>query len=69
VNDGTGADSISGTIQLNDLMRDDTEDFSINQKTKISCEDTVFLSYSSGTTGMPKGVETIHKCVNCMIAY
>lgn len=64
VNDGTGAGSISGTIQLDDLMRNDIEDFSVSQKTGISCEDTVFLSYSSGTTGMPKGIETSHRCAN-----
>ncbi|KYM95989.1 PREDICTED: 4-coumarate--CoA ligase [Cyphomyrmex costatus] len=61
VNDGTNAGSISGTIQLDDLMRDDIEDFSISQKTGISYEDTVLLPYSSGTTGLPKGVETSHK--------
>jgi len=79
VNDGTGAGSISGTIQLNDLMRDDTEDFSISyQKTEISCKDMVFLPYSLVVsysvvqlehTTMPKGIETTHKCVNCMIVY
>lgn len=61
VNDGTGAGSISGTIQLDNLMRDDIEDFSVSQKTGINFEDTVFLPYSSGTTGMPKGVETTHR--------
>ncbi|XP_071582708.1 uncharacterized protein [Temnothorax nylanderi] len=61
VNDGTDASSISGTIKLDDLMRDDIEDFSVSQKTGISCEDIVFLPYSSGTTGMPKGIETSHR--------
>jgi len=69
VNDGTGTGSISRTIQLNNLMRNDTEDFSISQKTEISCKDTVFLPHSSDTSDMSKDVKTTHKCVNCMIAY
>ncbi|XP_020294512.1 4-coumarate--CoA ligase 1-like isoform X2 [Pseudomyrmex gracilis] len=58
-NDGTESASIPGTIDLNDLIRDDIEDF--NKKCDVTAEDTVVLAFSSGTTGLPKAVETRHR--------
>ncbi|EFN75708.1 4-coumarate--CoA ligase 1, partial [Harpegnathos saltator] len=60
-NDSIDTTSISGTIKFTDLIRDDIEEFSISQTTGVSPEDTVYLPYSSGTTGLPKGVELRHR--------
>lgn len=61
VNDSIEKASIPGTINLADLMRDDVEEFSVSQKVDISSEDTVLLPFSSGTTGLPKGVQLCHR--------
>lgn len=61
VNDGSGTVSITGTIKFDDLMRDDIEEFSVGQKTDVNYEDTVLMPYSSGTTGLPKSIETSHR--------
>ncbi|KMQ88126.1 4-coumarate-- ligase 1, partial [Lasius niger] len=54
------AASITGTIKFDDLVRDDIEEFSVSQKTDVNYEDTVLMPYSSGTTGLPKSIETSH---------
>ncbi|EFN62390.1 4-coumarate--CoA ligase 1 [Camponotus floridanus] len=61
VNDGSGTASIAGTIKFDDLVRDDIEEFSVSQKTDVNYEDTVIMPYSSGTTGLPKSIETSHR--------
>lgn len=64
VNDGSGTASIAGIIKFDDLVRDDIEEFSVSQKTDVNYEDTVIMPYSSGTTGLPKSIETSHRCAN-----
>ncbi|XP_046823633.1 4-coumarate-CoA ligase 1-like isoform X1 [Vespa crabro] len=66
VDDGSGSIP-SGTINLNDFMRDDIEEFSKNQRTNVDPEDDVFLPYSSGTTGIPKGVQLSHRNITANI--
>lgn len=63
VYDRTDAAPISETIKFNDLVRDDIEEFSVNQKIGGNYEDTIIMPYSSGTTGLPKGVELNHRCI------
>ncbi|CAL1687970.1 unnamed protein product [Lasius platythorax] len=57
------AASITGTIKFDDLVRDDIKEFSVSQKTDVNYEDTVLMPYSSGTTGLPKSIETSHRNV------
>ncbi|XP_029176425.1 4-coumarate--CoA ligase 1-like isoform X2 [Nylanderia fulva] len=61
VNDGTDPTSIAGTIKFADLVRDDIEEFSVSQKTDVNYDDTVLMFYSSGTTGLPKSIESTHR--------
>lgn len=61
VNDGSGTASIAKTIKFDDLIRDDIEEFSVSQKINVNYEDTVLMPYSSGTTGLPKSIETSHR--------
>ncbi|KAI4477337.1 hypothetical protein M0802_014744 [Mischocyttarus mexicanus] len=60
VNDGSGPIP-SGTINFNDLVKEDIEEFSKYQKTNVDPEDDILLLYSSGTTGLPKGVQLTHR--------
>ncbi|XP_050451591.1 uncharacterized protein LOC126851547 isoform X2 [Cataglyphis hispanica] len=61
VNDGSDTASIAKTIKFDDLIRDDIEEFSVGHKINVNYEDTVLMPYSSGTTGMPKNIETSHR--------
>lgn len=57
-----------GTISFEELAVGDNVDYSVLKKVSRNFEDIVFLPYSSGTTGLPKGVELAHKqmVVNCL---
>ncbi|CAB3247030.1 unnamed protein product [Arctia plantaginis] len=58
----------SGTISFEELALGDNVDHSVLKEVSRSFEDIAFLPYSSGTTGLPKGVELPHKqmVVNCL---
>ncbi|XP_013145789.1 PREDICTED: 4-coumarate--CoA ligase 1-like [Papilio polytes] len=49
-----------GTISFKELAEDSHVDVSILKEVKSKGEDISFLPYSSGTTGLPKGVELTH---------
>lgn len=53
----------TGTIDFKDLIDDSVVEFEKSgEKININAaNDTVILPYSSGTTGLPKGVELTHK--------
>ncbi|GAB0092995.1 4-coumarate--CoA ligase [Sergentomyia squamirostris] len=57
----------AGAIDFFDLINPMGVDFSSLRVPNASIEDIVFLPYSSGTTGLPKGVELNHRNItsNC----
>lgn len=57
-----------GTISFEEFALADDVDQSILKEVKRNSEDIAFLPYSSGTTGLPKGVELLHRniVVNCL---
>lgn len=65
-------DSIpEGAVDFSEIIDPKHCDFSQLKPTGITIDDMVVLPYSSGTTGMPKGVMLSHKniTVNCEMTY
>ncbi|KAM3960236.1 uncharacterized protein ACR2FA_005712 [Aphomia sociella] len=52
-----------GTISFDELAHDTNVDHSVLKDVAKKPTDIALLPYSSGTTGMPKGVELTNKCV------
>lgn len=55
-----GAPTPEGTICFNELSEDVHADTNVLKKVRRNPNDICFLPYSSGTTGLPKGVELSH---------
>lgn len=57
----------SGCINFFELINTDNVDYSSLRETGINANDIVLLPFSSGTTGLPKGVQLSHQniTVNC----
>ncbi|GBP88154.1 4-coumarate--CoA ligase 1 [Eumeta japonica] len=56
------AESIpAGAIRYSEVVENSKIDISTLQKVRTKAEDTAFLPFSSGTTGLPKGVEISYK--------
>ncbi|XP_037293349.1 probable 4-coumarate--CoA ligase 3 isoform X2 [Manduca sexta] len=66
LNDGTGLPS--GVISFQEFVIDSNPDLSVLKEVSKKPEDIAFLPYSSGTTGLPKGVELTNRNVvaNCV---
>lgn len=56
-----------GAIDFAELINPHGVDFSALRRPNVSIEDIAFLPYSSGTTGLPKGVQLTHRNItsNC----
>ncbi|XP_046967891.1 4-coumarate--CoA ligase 1-like [Vanessa cardui] len=56
-----------GTVSFKEFIEDNNTDLDILKEVKCSADDVSLLLYSSGTTGLPKGVELTHRNIiaNC----
>ncbi|KAL4715819.1 hypothetical protein ACJJTC_006398 [Scirpophaga incertulas] len=55
--------TIIDTVSFNELIEDSHVNMNVLNNVKRSAEDVVLLPYSSGTTGLPKGVELTHRSI------
>ncbi|XP_068630346.1 uncharacterized protein [Battus philenor] len=53
----------NGTISFEGLINDNSQDISILNGVIKNVDDIALLPYSSGTTGLPKGVELVHRSI------
>ncbi|KAI5638898.1 AMP-binding enzyme domain-containing protein [Phthorimaea operculella] len=63
-----GKDLPPGTIDFLELAKENHVNLDVLKHVATKSEDVVLLPYSSGTTGLPKGVELTHRniVVNCL---
>lgn len=57
-----------GTISFQEFALDSSIDHTVLKEVNKKAGDVSFLPYSSGTTGLPKGVELTHRNIvaNCL---
>ena len=57
-----------GTIKFQDMTSDNIDSSALVKNKHFNLEDIVVLPYSSGTTGLPKGVQLSHRnlITNCL---
>jgi len=62
----SASDILAGTVDLRQMLQDGIDTSDVHFTGKI--DDTSFLPYSSGTTGLPKGVMLSHRNIVSNIA-
>ncbi|KAL1138558.1 hypothetical protein AAG570_008621 [Ranatra chinensis] len=69
INDSHEKNIPEGIINFSEIIKEDIDTSSlIKRRQGIKLDDTALLPYSSGTTGMPKGVCLTHNSLNANIA-